>query len=166
MNVRNRESTYATAEFSPSAIDAMVIYQPKSVNGLEVGGHYGMGNKDVRDLSSYSGYMYYEPGPFRVKAEVIGLTLKRASGDVTSLGYYAFGGYQVTDNVELVGRFETYDPNTDVDEDGVNFITLGVVYKEFAGKVNHKLTTAIVLPSEQGTSVDNTTVYAMWQLVF
>lgn len=166
LNVLNRAGGTATTEFTSKAVTAMGVLAPKSIKGLEVGGHYGMGNDDVKDWSSFSGYAYFEPGPIRLKAEVIGLTSKPETGDVTSMGYYIFGGYQVTPNVELVGRFETYDPDTDVDENAINFITLGVVFKEFSGKVNHKLTGAVVLPSEQGTSVDNTTAYAMWQLVF
>lgn len=148
------------------AADLMLIFQPKSVKGLEAGGHVGVGNKDVKDLMSYSGYAYYEPGPFRVKAELIGLVDKSDSVDVTSMGYYLFGGYQVTPNIEIVGRFETYDKNTDADDDATNYITGGVVYKQFSGKVNHKLTAAVVVPTEEGDSVKNTAFYTVWQILF
>ncbi|MCB9066518.1 MAG: hypothetical protein H6629_01730 [Calditrichae bacterium] len=166
-NVISHERTSPReAQLRDIAADVMVIAAPKSVEGLEVGGHFGVGNKDVKEWTSYSGYAYYEPGPFRLKAELVGLVDKSGAEDVTTMGYYVFGGFEVTPNIEIVGRFETFDPNTDVDEDGVNDITAGFVYKQFSGKVNHKLTAAIVIPSEQGESVKNTAFYTVWQIVF
>lgn len=167
LNVLNRAGGTSTVERTPKAIAGQLIFKPKTVKGLEAGGHFDQGNDQVKDWSSYSAYAYFEPGPYRVKAEVIGVTNK-AEGleDRSSLGFYGFAAYAVTPHIEVLGRFEQYDPNTDGDDDGITFITLGAAYWEKLGKLNHKLTAAVVLPSEQGTSVDNTTVYAMWQFLW
>lgn len=166
LNIRNTEAGLTQNKFSASAVDAMLIIQPQNVENLEIGGHFGVGNSDIKKLNSFSAYAYYTPGPIHLKAELISLTDKSGAVDRTALGYYLFGGFDATEHIQLVARWEPYDPNTDQDNDKLTFVTLGVVFKEYSGKINHKLTAAVVLPSEEGQSVDNTTAYAQWQIVF
>jgi hypothetical protein len=166
LNIRNTEAGYNQDKFAASAVDAMLIIQPQNIDNLEIGGHFGIGNSDIKKLNSFSAYAYYTPGPLHLKTELILLTDKPGAVGGTSLGYYLFGGYDATEHIQLVARWEPYDPNTDQENDKLTFMTLGIVFKEYSGKVNHKLTAAVVLPSEQGHSIDNTTAYALWQIVF
>ena len=45
--------------------------------------------------------------------------------DLKSSGFYVTAGYCATDWLEVLGRYDTYDPNTDCDDDGNSAITLG-----------------------------------------
>lgn len=149
------------------AISGMVNYKPKAVQGLEAGGYYGMGNSNINEYSSYNAYVYWEPKPIRIKAEVIGLTNTVNDIDLPSLGYYVFGAYSITDAWEVLARYETYDPNTDVDDDAQNLITVGARYALFPAKLTaSKITFAYVLHGEEGTTIDNDLFYVMFQTAF
>jgi hypothetical protein len=175
-NLRTRQGDDATERKQNESLAAsgMLIYKPKAVKGLETGGHFGIGNKDINEYTTYSGYVYYEPKPLRIKAEVIGLTNTKEDSvknkfDVSMLGYYIFAAYGVTPNIELLARYETLDPNTDSNlgkDDETNYITAGISYKQFAGKINSKITAAVVIPQEAGYEIDNMTAYIQFQIVF
>jgi hypothetical protein len=172
LNMTNRAGSSAGTDFSAKAIDAMVVFQPESVKGLEVGAHYGVTKKDSlsaasmeKDVNSFSGYAYYNPGGFQLKGEVIGFTDNLT--DVSSMGYYVFGGYNVTDMIELLGRYENYDRNTDNDDDALTLITLGAALRDIGN--NHKVTAALVLSSQEiagGDTYSDTIFQIMWQFVF
>jgi hypothetical protein len=167
MNLTPSHKSQANTLNGAAAVSGMVSFKPKSVKGLETGAYYGMGNSDVNDYASYNAYVYWEPKPIRIKAEVIGLSNKNGANDLNSLGYYVFGAYGFMDNWEALARFETYDPNTDVDDDATNLITIGARYALFPGKVTaSKITFAYVLHGEQGTEIDNDVFYVMFQTAF
>ncbi|MCD4692198.1 MAG: hypothetical protein K8R79_04750 [Calditrichales bacterium] len=178
-NLRARQGDDATEREQNESLAAsgMLLYKPKAVKGLETGGHFGIGNKDINEYTTYSGYVYYEPKPLRIKAEVIGLTKPEAQEDTVKnkwvdqsmLGYYVFAAYGVTPNVELLARYETLDPNTDSNlgkDDETNYITAGISYKQFSGKINSKITAAVVMPQEAADEIDNMTAYIQFQIVF
>ncbi|HQU71477.1 MAG TPA: hypothetical protein PKV71_01880 [Calditrichia bacterium] len=166
INRTNKAGGTSTVEMTPKAVDGMVFFKPQSVKGLEVGAHGGIGNDDIKEWSTYSAYLYYEPGPYRFKAELVSLTTSPNDVDATLLGYYVFGAYDLTPHVELLGRYEKVDPNTEVDDNALDLITVGAAFREFPGKKNHKLTAALVFPLEETVDVDNTTFQIMWQLLF
>ncbi|MCB0283791.1 MAG: hypothetical protein KDF60_14495 [Calditrichaeota bacterium] len=169
LNNRNLAGSSASTDFTAQVVDAMVVYKPASVKGLEIGGHYGIGKKDSvstssleKDYNSFSAFAYYNPGGFQLKGEVIGLTNNLS--DVSTMGYYVFGGYSITNTIELLARFENYDPNTDVDTNELSFITLGAALRDIGN--NHKVTAAIVLADNKATDFQDTIFQVMWQFVF
>jgi len=166
-NIKASHKTTASIQKTSFAFSGMASYKPADIKGLEIGGYYGVGNKTYNDYNSYNAYVYYEPGPFRFKGEYIGINDKNGLIDVKSAGYYAFGSYKVTDNVELLARWERYDKNTDVSNDAETYTTIGFAYSFFSSKwTATKITTAYVVRSEEGVSVDNNVFYVMFQLVF
>ena len=165
-NVLNRMSGHGVQNGS-FAVSGMLTFKPKTVKGLEAGAYYGMGNKEINEYKSYNAYAYYEPGPLRVKAEVIGWTNTFGTLDVSQMGYYLFAGYKVAENIEAVGRFENYDKNTDVDDNEQSIITLGATYSVFSTKwTAGKITAAYAIIGESGTAVDNNAFQLVMQLVF
>jgi hypothetical protein len=150
-----------------AAVSGMVSFKPKSVKGLETGAYYGMGNSSINDYASYNAYVYWEPKPIRIKAEVIGLTNTISGVEIPSLGYYVFGAYSVTDAWEVLARYETYDPNTDIDDNATNLITVGARYALFPAKLTaSKITFAYVVHGEEGVAIDNDVFYVMFQTAF
>ena len=150
------------------SISAMANYKPKAVKGLEVGGYYGMGNAYFNDYSSYNAYVYWEPKPLRIKAEIISVTDLNGSDDVSSLGYYVFGAFSFMDNWEALARYENYDP-TDMDdvEDAHTLITIGARYALYPAKLTaSKITFAYVMHGEEGDAIDNDVFYVMFQTAF
>lgn len=169
-NIRNRQSGVGPMN-GGFAISGMLVFKPKSVKGLEAGGYYGMGNAEINEYNSYNAYVYYEPKPIRVKAEVIGVTNTFGSTDVSAMGYYVFAGYGVTKNLEAVARFETFDGNTEIDDNQVTLITVGATYSLFATKwTAGKITAAYTMLSEGDTAlypkIDNNVFQLVMQLVF
>lgn len=169
-NIRNRQTGPGTQN-NGFAVAGMVNFKPKSVKGLEAGGYYGVGNKEINEYSAYNAYVYYEPKPLRIKAEVIGVTNTVGSTDFTGMGYYVFAGYGFGKNWEAVARFEVYDGNTDVDDDQLTLITLGATHSIFSNKwAAGKITAAYTLQSEADVAaypeIDNNVFQLVMQLVF
>lgn len=150
-----------------SAFSGMVFYKPEAIKGLEAGGYYGIGNATFNDYAAYNAYVYWEPKPIRIKAEIVGVTNKNGATDLNSLGFYVFGAYQFMDNWEALARFENYDGNTDLEKDAQTLITIGARYALFPSKVSaSKITVAYVIHGEEGTEIDNNVFYAMFQTAF
>lgn len=150
------------------SISGMANWKPKNIKGLEVGGYYGLGNTNFSDYSSYNAYVYWEPKPFRVKAEIIGVTDKNDADNVSSLGYYLFGAFGFANNWEALARYENYDPS-DLDglKDAHTLITVGARYALFPQKLtSSKITFAYVIHDEEGTKIDNDVFYLMFQTAF
>jgi len=51
-----------------------------------------------------------------------------AIADVNSAGYYAHLGFKVKPQIELLLRYDNFDPDTDTDDDAETWITLGTNY--------------------------------------
>jgi predicted porin len=165
-NILNKISGHS-AQNGSFAVSGMLTFKPKTVKGLEAGAYYGMGNKEINEYKSYNAYAYYEPGPFRVKAELIGWTNTFGSTDLNQMGYYLFGGYKLIDCVEAVARYENYDPNTDLDKNEQSLLTIGATYSVYPSKwTTGKITAAYTIISETGNAVDNNVFQIVMQLVF
>ena len=149
----------------------MVVFKPKSLKGLEAGAYYGIGNAEINEYASYNAYIYYEPKPLRVKAEIIGVTNTTGSTDVSGMGYYVFAGYGFAKNFEALARFEIFDGNTDIDDNQLTLITLGATYSIFQTKwTAGKITAAYTLQNEADVPLypafDNNVFQLVMQLVF
>lgn len=161
-------------EDESTAIDAMATFKAENIKGLELGGHFGIGNKDVADYSNYSAFVYWEPKPIRIKAEIASTTLDGGSpvvagDDLTFMGYYVFGAFRFADNWEGLARFETVDPDTDSDDDESTDITVGLSYSFWPAQVyTSKITGAYVIQSEGDAlgDIDNNIFYVMFQVIF
>jgi hypothetical protein len=148
------------------AISGMVFYKPLQLKGFEAGGYYGNGNKYINYYTSYNAYIYYEPLPYRLKAEVISFTDKNGGTDSTSLGYYVFGALRFAQNFEGLARFEVFDPNTNLKNDKQTDITIGLAYSFFpVSWQNVKITGAYVIRREEGTVIKNNILYLMIQTI-
>ncbi len=167
MNVLASHKSIGNPMKSGMAVSAMVGFKPEGIKGLDIGGYFGQGNKYYNDYSSFSGYLYYQPGPFRFKGEYVSWTNKNAPTEVTSNGFYAFGAYKIMPKIELLARYEQFDPNVDVDNDEQTDITIGAGYSIWPSKwTQGKITLAYVIQGESGTTVDDNVLYAFFQLVF
>lgn len=173
-NMLNRQGRALTTYNAGIAVSGMVVFKPSTVKGLEAGAYYGMGNPDQNEYNAYNAYVYYEPKPLRVKAELIGYTNVGAAAngdDLSRMGYYLFAGYGLTPNLEAVARFEIYDHNTEVDDNQLTLITLGATYSVFETKwTAGKVTAAYTLQNEADVpafpAIDNNVFHIVMQLVF
>jgi len=164
-NITSKSGEMASSDLNGTAVTGQIILTPRKIHGLEIGGHYGIGNKAANGLDSYSTYVYYEPGPYRLKAELVRFNLNSSSHQNGALGYYLFGAYLVHPQVELLGRFERSQPG-DANYAAMNLYTIGAAYRQYSGKLYNKLTGAFVFSSERNPHLDEKTFYLMWQVYF
>ncbi len=91
-------------------------------------------------------------------------------GDLNSYGYYAHVGFKVKPQIELLIRYDNFDPNTDgdVDGDAVTWITLGANY--FFDGEHVKFSLNYIMKKQEDTEtvddVDDDQVVAQVQLFF
>ncbi|MCP5062475.1 MAG: hypothetical protein GY936_08435 [Ignavibacteriae bacterium] len=168
-NVIASQKTNAKFLNQEVSIAGMVNYKPKKIKGLEVGGYYGIGNANINKYSSFNAYVYWEPKPIRVKAEVISVTNENdPDNNVSSMGYYVMGAFGFAKNWEAIARYEAYDPTDIADvKDKQTLITIGARYALYPNNVKaSKITFAYVMNGEEGDAVDNDTFYVMFQTAF
>lgn len=154
-----------------------VLLRP--IKGLELGGSYYLG------WSPDSATLFKSANPDNVPKNAVGgkrdrygfelsYTYKFAhvkgeylvgqDNEISRSGYYVqAGGYILKDVLQLVGRYDTFDPNTDVEKNAKINYTLGVNY---AFNSNILLQAAYTIREEEGTSVDNNFGIVQLQVVF
>ncbi|MDZ7261011.1 MAG: OprO/OprP family phosphate-selective porin, partial [candidate division KSB1 bacterium] len=100
---------------------------------IQVGGYTWLGNfllAEDADLAynrfGFFGTLTHEK--FTVNAELVLGSDEQSGGakDVKSQGFYGHIGYKVLPELEILGRYEYMDPNTDTNDNGWTWITLGV----------------------------------------
>ena len=144
----------------------------KLKNGFHAGFHYGLPNEKRINVSHMTGFVYFEPkdygkGDFRAKVDLASLTDKRGAVDVTSMGYAVAGFFRICDRMELGARYESWDPDTDMDKDAYGDVTVGVSYAPNPDKWAENLfKLAATFKTHQGDNrpYDPLTVYVMWQV--
>jgi hypothetical protein len=122
---------------------ARLDIHPKMDNmELLFGGEFWMGRYRVDEATSKNNTMF---GGFvsldynkmlKFRGEYLTRTLQEATLDpeteeaidLKDAGFYIMGGYTPIEWLEVLARFDSYDPNTDVDKDGESWITLGLNY--------------------------------------
>jgi len=101
---------------------------------VQVGAYAWMGNMlfaDDEDLA-YNRFGFFGTmtnDKLLVNAELVMGSNEQAGedvDDVSSMGYYAHVGYKVKPCWEVLGRFDFMDPNTDTEDNGYTWLTLGV----------------------------------------
>jgi hypothetical protein len=75
--------------------------------------------------------------------------------DLKSSGFYAVLGYTALDWLEVLGRFDSYDPNTDMDDDGNSAFTLGANF--MIHKYNAVIALNLIKNMEQSKIPDTST---------
>jgi hypothetical protein len=83
---------------------------------------------------------------------------------VDSRAFFGQASIQPVKQVEILARYEAYDPNTDVDDDGISAITGGVNY--YMDGINAMLYLNYIHKMEEGDEVDNDEVQAQVQITF
>ncbi len=71
--------------------------------------------------------------------------------DKTENGLSIFGAVKVAEKIKLVGRYDIYDPNTDVDNDGNTFVIAGL---DFAPEKNVNVMPNVKIESYQAQGKD------------
>ncbi|MCK5076728.1 MAG: porin [Calditrichia bacterium] len=164
-NTQPSMTKLSTTQNTGLAWHAMGVFKPETVKGLEVGAHYGMGNKYYKKYTDYSAYAYYKNKQFRIKAEYISYELDAIKE--TSTGYYLFGAYKFLEKNELMARYEIFDQNTEADDDKDILITLGASHTLFKdSEYSAKVTGAYVLNQEETKDIDDNVFYVQFQFVF
>lgn len=83
---------------------------------------------------------------------------------VDAMAFFGHIGYKVTPKVEILARYDIYDPNTDVDDDGISWFTVGV--NHYLEGLNSMFYLNYIAKMEQGTSVDDDLIQAQVQILF
>jgi len=100
---------------------------------LNVGLHYGLPNEDRINVSSATGFLYFQPkdysqGKFRTKVDVARVVNHDSALEDVSLGWGLGGFYKLSQKIELGMGYQTWDPNTDVEKDAFGNILISAVY--------------------------------------
>lgn len=80
------------------------------------------------------------------------------NADKTESGFSVFGAVKAAEKVKLFARYDIYDPNTDVDDDGNNFIIAGL---DFAPEKNVNFMPNVKIESYQAEGKDANVVGAL-----
>jgi hypothetical protein len=163
-NFKTSVASSSVAKDLGMAVSGMLFYKPPQLKGFEAGGYYGVGNKNINNYTSYNSYIYYEPLPYRLKAEVISVTNKNGESDTTALGYYVFGAFRFAQHFEGLARYEILDPNTGLGNDKQTEITFGLTYSVFPlSWETVKITGAYVIRLEETRKINNNIGYILVQ---
>ncbi|MFH1850922.1 MAG: hypothetical protein ABIA75_01115 [Candidatus Neomarinimicrobiota bacterium] len=138
-------------------------------DAISTGLHFGPANEDRINKSSWTGFAYYTPKVYQkggIRGKIDFARVADAATDITQSGIALLGAYKICDKIEVGGRYETWDVNTDADDDAVANISLGLNY---APDPEHWMDTLFKLgltyKTAQGSDpVDPLTIHFMWQM--
>jgi len=146
------------------AKDILVRADIKATKDVTVGGYHWQGKAvdgdDDVDKIRTGGLLKAKHEGLSVAAEYI----MGKDHETDSAGFYAQAGYKVTPEVQLLARYDAFDPNTDADDDGVTWITGGLNY--FIDGYNAMVGVNYIMKSEEGDDVDNNLLIAQLQVLF
>ncbi|MBI4656438.1 MAG: hypothetical protein HY746_06815 [Elusimicrobia bacterium] len=108
----------------------------KPIDGLQVFGYAWMGNafatrtgilaqNRVGGGASFEKKLSQESKVLTLRGEYLKASNENAAD---SMGYYAQAGLKVTPKIEILSRYDGYDPNVDAKDDGLTWITGGLNY--------------------------------------
>ncbi|MCP4548148.1 MAG: hypothetical protein GY835_16915 [bacterium] len=160
-------------------IDLGVCATP--MEGLKIGGSYGLANEKLCTTGNMTAFGYYSQELFFAKVDYIMLMNNpdwdEDDADFTSMGFAVTGGYNVNEQVTLVGRYETWDGNTDTDiEDAggdakLGNISFGVNYafktdNKFEQRLQFAFTRRMDETADDTDLADPNVIQAVWQILF
>lgn len=119
------------------------------------------GGNDGKDKNLMAVFAGIQKPKFHGGVEVFQKTSNKAlakGADRTENGISIFGAVKAAEKVKLFARYDIYDPNTDVDDDGNNFIIAGL---DFAPENNVNVMPNIKIESYQAEGLDSNIVGAL-----
>ncbi|MDZ7291865.1 MAG: hypothetical protein ONB44_16355 [candidate division KSB1 bacterium] len=119
------------------------------------------GGNDGKDKNLLAVFAGIQKPNFHGGVEVFQKTSNKAlanNADKTETGFSIFGAVKAAEKVKLFGRFDVYDPNTDVDNDGNTFLVAGL---DFAPEKNINLMPNLKIESYQAEGKDSNIVGAL-----
>lgn len=150
--------------------DLVARFVVHPIAGLDLGASYlnGKGNYKVgaatvptnQDRSRIGYELNYEYKGFSARGEYI----TGKDGQTDKAGYYAQAGYYlIPQALQVVGKYDVYDPNTDIDDNALTNYVFGVNYtfNPFA-----RLQASYTIRNEEGTGIDNNVAAIQLQVVF
>lgn len=164
ITVTQFDTTFVVAPADPVDTVGIIINSTNTTNTFP---------EETLSKSRFGGFVKVDHKniPLKVRAEFI--TAKDEflqSNDLTDIGetksmaYFGHLGYEVAPKVELLARYDFFDPNTDVDDNAENWFTFGVNY--YLDGINSMFYLNYIMKGEEGDEVDNDMIVAQMQLVF
>lgn len=145
VNSHLTDSTVVDTQFLPQ-IDLGIWAEP--MEGLQAGATFGLPNEYRITTGNLTAFLYYfhEMGFAKVDFAMLMHNPEWDDDDLdyTSMGYAVTAGYNVRPCLQVVGRFENWDEDTDLDSDDGDYMhrnfALGVNYSLLEGaKFDHRL---------------------------
>lgn len=116
------------------------------------------GGNDGRDKNAMAVFAGLQKPRFHGGVEVFQKKSNNAlanNQDRTENGFSVFGAVKAAEKVKLFGRFDNYDPNTDVDDNGNSLIIAGL---DYAADKNVNIIPNVRIESYQASGVDANTI--------
>jgi hypothetical protein len=123
--------------------------------GFQAGGTFYSGEDGIEELgrNGFGADVCFANKKMWIMGEYMSGTIEQAgdADDLKMSGFYAGATFRALDALEIGARFDTYDPNTDQDNDAGSRITLGVSY--YLAKLN-RITLNYEMPSAEDDDVE------------
>jgi hypothetical protein len=119
------------------------------------------GGVDGRDKNTVALFAGVQKPRFHGGVEVFRKTSNKAlanNEDRTESGVSVFGAVKAAEKIKLVGRFDLYDPNTDLDDDGNTFIIAAL---DFLADANVNIMPNLRMENYQQAGLEPNTIAAM-----
>jgi len=141
-------------------------------NGLSIGGHLGLPSEERINISSATGFLYfdpkeYTPGKLRGKIDIARVVDYTGASEIASLGYGLKGFYKLNPKMEVGAGYETWDPDTDMDNDTYGNFVVGLNYSpdpEHWKDTLFKLVATFKTSQEDNKPLDPMMLHLVWQV--
>lgn len=135
----NGKGANQTEQFDPKDLLGRIGITPVEHLELGVSGHFGQyqpvltsENHEARMRAGID--VSYTGDPLYFRAEYIVREDDLAEGGTREMnGWYLLGAYKFTENIQAIARYESYDPESSIDENEYSGILMGANYY-FAGQ--------------------------------
>ena len=156
------------ADTANEAKDIVVRLILTPIKGLSFGGGYYNGwdkaiKPDVNGFSQARNRIGFEASYTATKLSLKGEYIMGKDGKTDRAGWYAQAGYFVIPKLQVLGKYDTYDPNTAIaDNISVNYV-LGVNYNF---NTYARLQAFYTIRQEEGTKLNNNYLSVQYQIGF
>jgi phosphate-selective porin OprO and OprP len=159
------------ADTANEAKDIVSRLVANPVKGLSFGVSYSNGwEKAIKPSSNYAGRSQprkrfgFEASYTTARLALKGEYIYGRDGDTDKAGWYAWAGYYIIpQKLQVIGKYDTFDPNTDKDE---NVTTNVVIGGNFNFNSWSRIQAFYTFREEQGTTVNNNYYSIQFQIGF